>query len=515
MIIIASGGYCEREFESDFGRVPPAFLPIGNQRLFEHQVKYLRRQFAKRQIILSVPADYVVADYDLELLSRAGVLIYRADKTASLSASLLSILSNIQPLHDEIKILHGDTLVTVADHSIDAIYLSETHDSHSWEFEDQQRGVVWCGMFSFSSVSLFAEQLRKEPNFVAAVKSYDAICPLKRVFVEEWMDFGHLSTYFVGRTKITTERSFNSLIIENGVVEKRSADVRKLKSEAEWYQSIPIAMKRYTPSFYGFEAQENSAAYRIEYLPMIPLNDIWVFGNNPERFWIYIFKCFDDFFSASERMVFDAADIDRAKTEFISLTGDKTWRRLEDYFAQSGMDGSHAITFNGHVMLSPLELAEFALGKINQCNSVPGLLHGDLCLSNVLFDSRSQSIKLIDPRGLKTPPAKSVVGDIRYDIAKLAHSILGDYDHIISGRFHYTENGTQYDFNFSIIDSRDDVKAQFLESGLMRKYSVTEVMSIVVLLFLSMLPLHLDNITRQKGLFANAYRLYFMFLRGK
>lgn len=515
MIIIASGGYCEREFESDFGRVPPAFLPIGNQRLFEHQVRYLRSQFAERQIILSVPADYVVSDYDLELISRFGVLICRADNAASLSASLLSILSEIQPLHGELAILHGDTLLKVADHSTDTIYLSETHDSHSWEFEDQQRGLVWCGMFSFSSVSLFAEQLRKESSFVAAVKSYDAMRSLKRVYVEEWMDFGHLSTYFVGRTKFTTERSFNSLVIKDGVVEKRSADVEKLKSEAEWYQSIPIKMKRYTPSFFGFEAKKNSAAYRIEYLPMIPLNDILVFGNNPERFWAYIFKCFDDFFTASERVVADAADIDCAKTEFTYLIGDKTWQRLEAYFEQSGMDGSHAIKFNGQMMMSPLKLAEFALGKINSHNSIPGFFHGDLCLSNVLFDSRSQSIKLIDPRGLKESSAKSVVGDIRYDIAKLAHSILGDYDHIISGRFHYAENGSQYDFNFSIIDSRDDVKAKFLESCLMKNYSVTEIVSIVVLLFLSMLPLHLDNMTRQKGLFANAYRLYLIFLRDK
>lgn len=38
MFLIMSGAYVGQELESEFGRIPPSFLPLGNRRLFQHQV---------------------------------------------------------------------------------------------------------------------------------------------------------------------------------------------------------------------------------------------------------------------------------------------------------------------------------------------------------------------------------------------------------------------------------------------------------------------------------------------
>ncbi len=38
MFLIMSGAYVGQELESEFGRIPPSFLPLGNRPLFQHQV---------------------------------------------------------------------------------------------------------------------------------------------------------------------------------------------------------------------------------------------------------------------------------------------------------------------------------------------------------------------------------------------------------------------------------------------------------------------------------------------
>ena len=55
-------------------------------------------------------------------------------------------------------------------------------------------------------------------------------------------------------------------------------------------------------------------------------------------------------------------------------------------------------------------------------------IHGDLCLSNILYCERRGEYFLVDPNGARNTP-------IIYDWAKLSHSILGKYDLIISDQF--------------------------------------------------------------------------------
>ena len=38
MFLIMSGAYVGQELESEFGHIPPSFLPLSNRRLFQHQV---------------------------------------------------------------------------------------------------------------------------------------------------------------------------------------------------------------------------------------------------------------------------------------------------------------------------------------------------------------------------------------------------------------------------------------------------------------------------------------------
>ena len=138
------------------------------------------------------------------------------------------------------------------------------------------------------------------------------------------------------------------------------------------------------------------------------------------------------------------------------------------------------------------------------------MMHGDFCFSNILYDFKSKSVKVIDPRGIDNDGNFSMYGDMRYDVAKLAHSIVGLYDLIIAGMFDYNESKPyEVSLRLEVADSVLATQEQF-RSMLFAGYSVEElsVYPIMVHLFLSMLPLHRDNPERQKAMLANALRLY-------
>ena len=143
------------------------------------------------------------------------------------------------------------------------------------------------------------------------------------------------------------------------------------------------------------------------------------------------------------------------------------------------------------------------------CYKYNSIMHGDLCFSNILYDSRSNHIKLIDPRGVDNKHNISIYGDWRYDVAKLAHSVVGKYDFIIANRFKYKENSpTDIEFD---IEYDNLCKIEELDNYFDKIFDFKMYYPIMINLFLSMIPLHSDNNLRQKAMLANALRLYLTF----
>lgn len=138
-------------------------------------------------------------------------------------------------------------------------------------------------------------------------------------------------------------------------------------------------------------------------------------------------------------------------------------------------------------------------------------MHGDFCFSNMMFDMRCDRILLIDPRGLVREQA-TLYGDIRYDIAKLGHSILGRYDQIVGGHLRAEHFGFDYRFHVPSDPLRTWLEQQFLASEIQgTAFDSPEIQATIVSLFLAMIPLHGEDPQRQRTLFANALRLYHRF----
>jgi hypothetical protein len=282
---------------------------------------------------------------------------------------------------------------------------------------------------------------------------------------------------------------------------------------------MPAALRSFCPQL--IDAGTDSTGqpyYSLEYLPLPPLNEVFVHGKNPPFFWDKIFRLCDDFLVRCHDRQLDGETVERIKTSSAKLAKEKTNTRLQEFCKESAFIGYDvSMSINGKQIPALRVIIDDCLNQLERSFAKPGIAHGDLCLSNILFDSRSDRIKVIDPRGLDAFGEFVIVGDLRYDLAKLTHSVIGLYDHIISGAFdvHVEMHAGICAFKLDIpIDERiESIQKLFLGRAYIGNMKPIEVMPLTILLFFSMLPLHADHPNRQLGFFANALRLYEKFIK--
>jgi hypothetical protein len=135
------------------------------------------------------------------------------------------------------------------------------------------------------------------------------------------------------------------------------------------------------------------------------------------------------------------------------------------------------------------------------------VIHGDFCLSNILYDRRNRFIRLIDPRG--EFGSIEVYGDYRYDLAKLCHSFEGDYDFFVNDLLELDWRGGELLYSAHLDSRHLEVKRlfrQWIQGRWKDKYA--EIKLIESLLFLSMVPLHADRFRSQEAFLARGLELF-------
>lgn len=514
MIVINSGAFVIPEFQAEIGKLPPCLLPVANKKLIEHQVKVLNKYF-NEDIYVSLPDSYEVSDDEEALFKDLGVKVIITNTDYTLSEAVLFLL-NISNLESEetIRLLHGDTLITEYPvHIADCLGLGNTSYNYMWETEGkvdyEQSPSVWCGYFSFSDKSLLMKSLAlSRGNFVTAVRDYSNQKPLTGYHFNGWYDFGHINTYFRSRAKLTTERVFNSLEIKDNLLAKTGYPPKKIEAEALWFKNIPTKLKVFTPQLISYDISELNSSYVIEYLSLMPLNELFVHGKKPAKSWGFIFEKIFDYLDTASNFDISSSQLECIEYDFEGLILNKSISRIKKYSLDNNFDLDRPLSCNGINSPSIAAIIDTCIKDVLSLKSLPGIIHGDLCLSNILFDSRSNQIKLIDPRGLNFNDEPTIWGDQRYDLAKLAHSVIGLYDLIISDRFRYVEsNNYNFSLSFNITQEIGKVQDELLKTNF-KGIEIIDVYPLIILLFISMLPLHNDRKDRQKAMLANAVRLY-------
>lgn len=524
-IVITSAAYLEPQLEAEFGRIPPAFLPLGNKRLYEHHHQLVTGHADR--MLLSVPESYSITRRDSMRLTELGFEIVPVPDRLSLGESILYVVNIAGCADDSIAILHGDTLFDNLDLTLtDTVSVAPSSEGYQWqtikrgkdlelldgdsgaELTDMQESLVLSGWFSFSnSQALVQEVTRARGNFIQGLFAYSRERQLKAIDTGTWYDFGHADTYYQSRRKVTTQRCFNELSISRRAVRKSSSKSEKIKAEASWFTELPAKVRVHTPAFLGYEDSPDGPSYELEYLHLPTLADLWVFGRLPVSTWSEIFAAAGE---ALEVMsAFRPSSVNVCGSD--SLYSDKTRKRLEEYARTTGFDLTSPCRYAGRWLPSVNEIVNLVSESIAPATEqYLSLIHGDFCFSNLLYDRRASLIRMIDPRGVDAAGAISQYGDRRYDLGKLYHSVIGQYDHVIAGHYRLSmHGGMSFSLDLPEEEALLEIQREFLSHSFVGLTPVqSSAHSIAILLFLSMLPLHADNPERQQAFLANALRLF-------
>ena len=519
MILINSAAYVSLEFQAEIGIIPPCMLPIGNKKLIEFQVEYFTSLFPNEEITVSIPESYHLSINETRLIDDLHVFVIKVPDEFCLAESILYVM-NVKMKRElgSLRMLHGDTLIKDLPKNLDVIAIAQRDQNYNWHQEFLSKSndsFVWAGYFSFSSrLDLLRALAMSKGDFVKAIDNYRKQISVDVVEVRHWYDCGHINTYFDARANITTQRSFNSLSIDKGVVTKSSQKSLKMQAEINWFKSIPASLKKFRPQFIDHGILPNgNVFYQIEFLSLLPLNELYVHGRNPASFWRRIFNMVQEYFIISANVrKFSDEELDFIKQLSDCLYNKKTRKRFDTFIKSKHLDISKEIYYGDVYLGSVNDIINDCINRTLILPCVPNIMHGDLCFSNMLLDVRGQSLKLIDPRGVDEDDRLTILGNQTYDLAKLTHSVIGMYDFIIAGRYQISDTKKGEVLVFDIDDRLQTIQAGFLETQFIDNINNKQIVPAVVLLFLSMLPLHDDRPDRQHAMLLNAFRLYHDFV---
>lgn len=522
LFLITSGSYINQELASDFGHIPTAFLPVGHRRLFELQIELLKDFEGQKYI--SLPDDFDIHERDLKILEKHNFKIFKSDPKISLKNSLLNFLNECDK-YDEFYMIHGDTLYSKIDFKPNLIYCNFTNMQYKWglidqifdDFDSSFENSIISGYFSFNDINTFKFALKNSPDFINSLKYYNSKEKLKICLGNNWLDFGHSNLYYKSKVKLNVTRYFNSTEAKFNYIKKSSIDSKKITNEFNWFLNFPKKISYLVPSTWDFSDTDKSSSYKIEFIAAPTLQEKWVFGNLSDISYKFIIE---QLFDVLEKFKKNQIEID--KKMFLEMYSHmylkKTSARLSDFIKSTNFQPDKDVEINGNKYPSLNKFKDDIFTNIKEnidskTDSILNLMHGDFCFSNILVDLRSNTIKLIDPRGSfgdKKNDELVIYGDQLYDIAKLGHSLVGNYDFIVTGFYSIEYSIKRLKFNFNLLKNTSDELTDFFYRKLQsQNISKQFIKASISNLFLSMLPLHEDSPHRQIAFLLNAYKIYY------
>lgn len=471
-------------------------LRAGDQRLRE----FLERVYARRMSLRLAPVP---------------------DQGGSIVRSLHAGLS-ANPEADAVRVVLGDTLIEDdLDPHPDFVYVGQTHEPDRWcvatvgqsgeivHYHDKQHlpgDQHWAlaGYYRFQDagwllrcVAACLDEDRRELS--AVLTRYGQRRALRAQPVQSWLDFGNVDNYASAKLKLLRPRYFNSVEIDPVLhtLTKRSTHTAKLMDEVAWFQSLPPELQVLSPRLLDHGQDGQVAWYRQEYYGYPTLAELFVYGELEADVWLSILRRVLAVHGAMAR-VQGSVPADALRTMYWT----KTWERIEALRVRhpdwTSLLTADVVRYNGRSLRNLHVLAPLLLERVERLvqTGKPGLLHGDLCFSNILFDVPHQIVRLIDPRGSFGEPGPW--GDPRYDVAKLRHSACGWYDFILADFCELTEGEDGWHGTLLVPPAAVQVAGSF--DKLLREagFDPQDIKLLEGLLFVSMPPLHEGHPTRQK-----------------
>lgn len=283
-------------------------------------------------------------------------------------------------------------------------------------------------------------------------------------------------------------RFFNSVLKKDNKIIKKSKQKTKLESEYLFLKSIPSNLK----SFYAeaFEGKDNGSFYEysVQEYDMFDMAYQHINGSTDIHDLNGLFELLKTYFheviiSNTKSLGTETREIiEKNKNRFQELKKTKIFPSLNSF-----LENHAGTSLSNHHLRIESKLKENE-ELINSKGRV--LSHGDLCFSNILFSPTDMEIKLIDPRGMDS---SNGFRSPYYDMAKLSHSLLGDYDFIVNNMTNLTFDRSMKCKNELSVKKENDYEEIFKDFLTDFDLDFKTVRLIESSLFLSMLPLHVED----------------------
>lgn len=518
--IIIPSAKCAPDDLPNYGKLPMALYPINGRTILQHIVNNYSDY---DKIIITGYEEFDTLQKHLSINKYKNIILYKLKVLKDLGNTIKETLEYLK-ITDEDKVIinFADTLIdneNIPTNSI--VCISGGEISKKWTYFTQKDGIItsifdrketnfnllnsklFVGVISISYPVNFLKDLNIQDSnsnttLFEALQIYSNSHPFEFVEAQHWLDLGHPDDYFNSQISIKA-REFNHMSFDKnrGILRKTSDDKTKFKGEIEWYLKLPNKLKYVSPRIFDSCVEYNNLYIEMEFYSYPTLLEQYLYGNIGKEGWKKIFNKIK--FVLNDFAKYEIVD-DKIQKSLYEIYYIKTVERLNMlknnrnfvsmFDSPIIINGKKYLSLNEIMIILKTVIKEELLDVQKFC-----IVHGDMCFANILIDEKLNFIKVIDPRGKFGE--FDIYGDQRYEIAKLFHSVDGKYDYIIKNLFEVEKQNNEinyriYDnFDFSLFELMKEEFSDII-SNQQKKIEIIES-----LLFLSMIPLHGENINHQ------------------
>ena len=490
-IIIQAGGLGSRLGHLTTNK-PKALVSIENLPIIFH----LFKKYPENKFIIIGDYKKDVLDRYLEAFAEVNYLTVGTDGKKGTCSGIQNAISLLPP-ETPFMLIWSDLIlgnqVSIPDENNDYIGISGSFPCR-WsytnnkfvEIPSSENGVA--GLFVFTDKN----KIKDVPDSGEFVKWLQEKAMLfSKIDLSDTAEYGLLER--INPTEEGKCRPFNQIEIKDGKLIKKGIDEqgRKLaEKEIKWYKyvaDLDIAI----PKIYSFE----------------PLTMEHLDGKN-----VYCYKNLDlkqkkkilgNIVQALEKL----HEVGDTFPDYYSIKQayyDKTFDRLSKIRDLVPYANEKEIVINGKKCRNVFFHKKEVFKKISELKKTDFcLIHGDCTFSNIIL-RRDYSTALIDPRGYFG--SCELVGDPRYDWAKLYYSVFGDYDQFNLGHFRLSFNKNEVTLDIDTNGWRGLEKEFFAQ--LPKDISEEEIKFIHALIWLSLTTYAWNDYDSICGAFYNG--LYYL-----
>ena len=525
-VVIPAAGSIAGKFTSLRPQFSSAGLfPVNSKSLLSYSLDFYCQQKDVDVIVIANSKDEQTLKTELPLYKFELVTV---DNTKSIIETLQVFLQKKTSLHEDVLISVVTTIpselpspgsIVLSDRQELCHFYSAVADIDNGKPKFFHRGSG-ADYFGYPFTGIIRTQLSDLRTALPACTSNDLLEVAEKIYnigklsfkKTEWIDCGHEVNYTEAKARLLSSRSFNSLSVEmiSGILEKKSTNIKKFIDETKYVDMLPADLKIFFPRVIEeLQTSKTHASIKMDYFSYPNIAELQLYREIEEVQWHRIFEAFEFVLKK-----FSSYKGNISKKDFFDFYLGKTLKREADNEKwitdnQLGFLLTDEMVINGQKCLSfktLLKQTETIIENLFNENDF-GVMHGDFCFNNILYDSYSGTIRLIDPRGSFGESLPGIYGDIKYDLAKLLHSSVYCYDYIVNDLCHFEENGNNIDYTFNLRPNHQLLTSLSFELVKKMRFDPATITILVALLFISMCPLHADSLRRQKLMYVHGLYL--------